>query len=46
MLLAREAVDLSPSTQTEGTLLATLLRAPAAIATFSSPRLPSTSASA
>ncbi len=37
MLLAREAVDLSPSTQTDGTLLATLLRAPAAIATFSSP---------
>jgi WD40 repeat protein/DNA-binding SARP family transcriptional activator len=37
MLLAREAVNLSPSTQTEGTLLATLLRSPAAIATFSSP---------
>ena len=37
MLLAREAVNLSPSTQTDGTLLATLLRTPAAIATFSSP---------
>ena len=37
MLLAREAVALSPSTQTDGTLLATLLRTPAAIATFTSP---------
>ena len=37
MLLAREAVNLSPSPQTEGTLMATLLRAPAAISTFSSP---------
>jgi WD40 repeat protein/DNA-binding SARP family transcriptional activator len=37
MLLAREAVNLSPSPQTEGTLLATLLRSPAAVATFSSP---------
>ncbi len=37
MLLAREAVNLSPSPQTEGTLLATLLRSPAAIATFTSP---------
>ena len=37
MLLAREAVNLSPSTQTDGTLLATLLRTPSAIATFSSP---------
>ncbi len=37
MLLAREAVSLSPSAQTEGTLLATLLRSPAAIATFTSP---------
>ena len=37
MLLAREAVNLSPSAQTEGTLLATLLRSPAAIATFASP---------
>ena len=37
MLLAREAVNLSPSTQTDGTLLTTLLRTPTAIATFSSP---------
>jgi WD40 repeat protein/DNA-binding SARP family transcriptional activator len=37
MLLAREAVALSPSRQTDGTLLATLLRAPAAIETFASP---------
>ena len=37
MLLAREAVDLSPSTQTEGTLFATLLRSPGALATFTSP---------
>ena len=37
MLLAREAVNLSPSPQTDGTLLATLLRTPTAIATFSSP---------
>ena len=37
LLLAREAVNLSPSPQTDGTLLATLLRTPAAIATFASP---------
>ncbi|HEX4525270.1 MAG TPA: BTAD domain-containing putative transcriptional regulator [Gaiellaceae bacterium] len=37
MLLSREAVNLSRSTQTEGTLLATLLRSPGAIATFTSP---------
>jgi WD40 repeat protein/class 3 adenylate cyclase len=37
MLLAREAVKLNDSRQTEGTLLATLLRSPTAIATFSSP---------
>ncbi len=37
MLLAREAVDLGPSPETQGTLLATLLRAPQAIATFSLP---------
>ncbi|PWU20186.1 MAG: hypothetical protein C5B48_12805, partial [Candidatus Rokuibacteriota bacterium] len=37
MLLAREAVNLNRSTATEGTLLATLLRSPAAIATFSFP---------
>ena len=37
MLLAREAVRLDRSTQTEGTLLATLLRSPAALATFTLP---------
>ena len=37
MLLARESVALNASPQTAGTLLATLLRSPAAIATFSSP---------
>jgi WD40 repeat protein len=37
MLLAREAVDLNRSRATEGTLLATLLRSPAAIATFPFP---------
>jgi WD40 repeat protein/class 3 adenylate cyclase len=37
MLLARDAVDLNRSTATEGTLLSTLLRSPAAIATFSYP---------
>jgi WD40 repeat protein len=37
MLLAREAVDLNRSTATEGTLLSTLLRSPAAIGTFSYP---------
>ena len=37
MLLAREALNLGTSTQTQGTLLATLLRSPAAIATFASP---------
>jgi WD40 repeat protein/DNA-binding SARP family transcriptional activator len=37
MLLAREAVRLDPSPQTQGTLLATLLRAPAALASFSLP---------
>jgi WD40 repeat protein/class 3 adenylate cyclase len=37
MLLAREAVNLDKSRQTAGTLLATLLRTPSAIATFSSP---------
>jgi WD40 repeat protein/DNA-binding SARP family transcriptional activator len=37
MLLAREAVHLNRSTATEGTLLSTLLRTPAAIATFSYP---------
>src|SRR5262249_8079174 len=37
MLLAREAVNLNRSTATEGTLLSTLLRSPAAIATFSYP---------
>jgi len=34
MLLAREAVNLNGSPQTSGTLLATLLRSPAAVATF------------
>jgi WD40 repeat protein/class 3 adenylate cyclase/energy-coupling factor transporter ATP-binding protein EcfA2 len=37
MLLAHEAVNLNRSTETEGTLLATLLRSPAAIATFPFP---------
>ncbi|MBV8220383.1 MAG: protein kinase, partial [Solirubrobacterales bacterium] len=37
MLLAREAVNLDPSQQTESTLLATLLRSPAAIASFELP---------
>ena len=37
MLLAREAVNLDDSRRTAGTLLATLLRTPAAIGTFSSP---------
>jgi WD40 repeat protein/DNA-binding SARP family transcriptional activator len=37
MLLAYEAVDLNRSTATEGTLLATLLRSPAALATFPFP---------
>jgi DNA-binding beta-propeller fold protein YncE len=37
MLLAREAVNLSPSPQTEGTLLFTLLRNPAVIGTFALP---------
>ncbi|MBV8301213.1 MAG: hypothetical protein JOY68_04760, partial [Candidatus Dormibacteraeota bacterium] len=37
LLLAREAVLLDASAQTESTLLATLLRAPSAIGTFSTP---------
>ena len=37
MLLAREAANLNRSPQTEGTLLATLLRSPSAIATFTLP---------
>jgi hypothetical protein len=37
MLLAREAVNLNRDPQTEGTLLATLLRSPAAIGTFTLP---------
>ncbi len=37
MLLARESLNLDDSPQTEGTLLATLLRSPAAIATFTVP---------
>jgi DNA-binding SARP family transcriptional activator/WD40 repeat protein len=37
MLLAREAVTLDRSQQTEGTLLATLLRSPAVIGTFALP---------
>jgi WD40 repeat protein/DNA-binding SARP family transcriptional activator len=36
-LLAREAVALDASPQTEGTLLSTLMRSPAVIATFSMP---------
>lgn len=39
MLLAREAVNLNRSTATEGTLLATLLRSPEALATFPFPIL-------
>ena len=37
MLLAREAVNLDRSPQTEGTLFATLLRSPAVIGTFPGP---------
>jgi WD40 repeat protein/class 3 adenylate cyclase len=37
MLLAREAVNLDDSRQTAGTLLATLLRSPAALGTFTVP---------
>lgn len=37
MLLAREAVDLDRSPQTEGTLLATVLRSPAVIGSFTAP---------
>ncbi|MDX6523825.1 MAG: hypothetical protein QOI17_1338, partial [Gaiellales bacterium] len=37
MLLARESLILDRSSQTEGTLLATLLRSPAAIGTFTMP---------
>ena len=37
MLLADEAVNLDRSRETQGTLLSTLLRSPAAISTFSSP---------
>ena len=37
MLLARESLNLDRSTQTEGTLLATLLRTPAVIGTFTVP---------
>lgn len=37
MLLAAEAVKLDNSRQTQGTLLSTLLRSPAALSTFSSP---------
>ncbi len=37
MLLATEAVKIDNSRQTQGTLLATLLRSPAALSTFSSP---------
>src|SRR5262249_26939587 len=37
MLLAREAVRLDRSPQTEGTLLSTLLRSPAVIGTFALP---------
>jgi WD40 repeat protein len=39
MLLATEAVRLNRSTQTEGTLLATLLRSPEALGTITSPIL-------
>lgn len=38
MLLARESLNLDRSPQTEGTLLATLLRSPAAVATFTVPK--------
>lgn len=37
MLLARESLDLNRSSQTEGTMLATLLREPAATGTFTVP---------
>jgi WD40 repeat protein/class 3 adenylate cyclase len=37
MLLARESLNLDRSSQTEGTLLATLLRAPTVIGTFTMP---------
>ncbi len=37
MLLARESLNLDRSPQTEGTLLATLLRTPAVIGTFTTP---------
>ena len=37
MLLAHESVNLNGSPETEGTLLATLLRSPAAVATFTLP---------
>jgi len=37
MLLARESLNLDQSPQTEGTLLATLLRTPAVIGTFTTP---------
>jgi WD40 repeat protein len=37
MLLARQAVDLDRSRATEGTLLATLLRSPTALSTFTTP---------
>jgi len=37
MLLARQAVLLDPSSQTEGTLLATLLRSPAVLGTYAMP---------
>jgi WD40 repeat protein/DNA-binding SARP family transcriptional activator len=37
MLMAREAVNLNRSTQTEGTLLSTLLRSPAVIGTIALP---------
>jgi WD40 repeat protein/DNA-binding SARP family transcriptional activator len=37
MLLAREAVNLDRDPQTEGTLLATLLRSPSALSTFALP---------
>ena len=37
MLLARESLNLDRSPQTEGTLLATLLRTPAVIGTFTVP---------
>ena len=38
MLLARESLNLDRSPQTEGTLLATLLRSPAAVSTFTVPK--------